>query len=738
MAIDPPGIKRSPELREQLEAAYDARGSDYVPRTGLLDEHGRARYVNRLILEASPYLIQHAHNPVDWRPWGPEALAEAAKHDLPIFLSVGYATCHWCHVMEEESFDNEAVAQILNSHFIPIKLDREQHPALDQLYITATQLQQGTAGWPNSVFLLPDGRPFHTGTYFPRSDFMQLLQAVAQAWRRGKRSDLEGVADRLSEAIRGMVPAEQAGVPPPGAEQFSAALDQLSEMHNDFEGGFSNSQQFPQESFLLFLLDHWRRSGDKEALTIAGRTLEAIAAGGIHDHVGGGFHRYTVDPDWRTPHFEKMLYNQAQLARAFTEGWEATSVPAWRRAAERVFAYVLRDMTDAEGAFYTAEDADSRNTAGELEEGAFYVWPPKAVQDVLGSEAAYAVDALGVEQKSTLEAGPVAHLDPSEPPDFEVLDPLLDRLRTARDERARPLRDEKVIAGWNGLMIRALAEGAVAFEEPAYAEAAARAADAIWSRNWTGENMLRLWARGQALEPGVLSDYAWVGLGLLALHDATGEEHWRDRAATVARTADELFADGRGRLKMLAIDGPLGPIYDSADGATPSGESAMLELFARLSLRLPDPGFRAAAERLRAALSGQLAEAPLLRPDSLVASRIIEEGESTHRRILAGGAVRAQLAPGGTRLVLDIARGWHVTAHEPGQEELSVAALDGAEVEWPAGIELAVSFTDQPLRVYEGRLDLALEPKEKTITLHLQTCSDSLCLQPESATFRLQ
>jgi uncharacterized protein YyaL (SSP411 family) len=649
--------------------------------------------------------------------------------------------------MEEESFDNEAVAQILNAHFIPIKVDREQRPDLDQIYITATQLQQGHAGWPNSLFLMPDGRPFHTGTYFPRPQFIQILQAVAQAWRGGKRDQIEGVAGQLSDAIRRFAPSEAVITPPPGTAQFATAVNRLSGMHNDLEGGFSNSQQFPQEGFLLFLLDHWRRSGDALALKMTTRTLDAISAGGIHDHAGGGFHRYTVDPNWRTPHFEKMLYNQGQLARTFIEGWEATGNPAYRRAARRALDYVQRDMTDADGAFYSAEDADSLDAAGELEEGAFYVWPPAEARAALDAEAAYAVEALGLTEPQTLEAGPVAHLDPTGVEDFATLDPLLERLRIARNARARPLRDDKIIAGWNGLMIRALAEGAVALNAPEYATIAARAAKALWSRLWTGKRLMRLWAggtttKGRALEDGALEDYAWLGLGLLALHDATGDDLWRDRSAQLASTAAELFGDTNGRLRMAVDDGPLGPVYDSADGATPAGESAMLELLARLTRRLPDPVFPALAERLRGALSGQLAQAPLLRPDALVASRIMEEGESTLRRPLARGAVRAHLAThpngGGSHLILDIAPGWHLNAHQPGPDWLIGASLDGAEADWPEGREVVLGFSDQPVRVYEGRLVLNLDPVDDLVTLRLQACTDSICLEPVDTTFRLR
>ena len=459
----PPGVQRDPGLHAELEAAYAAKGPGHVPRTHLMDG-GRARHVNRLILEPSPYLLQHAHNPVDWRPWSHETLAEARARDLPIFLSVGYATCHWCHVMEEESFDNEAIAAVLNAGFLPVKIDREEMPDLDHLYVTATQIQQGHGGWPNSVFLLPDGRPFHTGTYFPPDVFGEMLELISAAWADPRqRAQMEMLAGELSEAVRQVtqMPATQSA--PLDDALHARAAASLLDMHNALEGGFSQDQQFPQEGYLLFLMDHWRRTGDEASLGVATETLYAIAAGGIHDHAGGGFHRYTVDPNWRTPHFEKMLYNQGLLARAFIEAWEITGEPVFRRAAERTFAYVARDMTDPEGAFHAAEDADSPDATGAREEGAFYVFTPDEIAAAAGPEA---VAALGLDAEPTLEAGGVIHLPLDGVPDFARLDPLLDAARKARETRPRPLRDDKIIAGWNGLMIRALAEGAVAFERP--------------------------------------------------------------------------------------------------------------------------------------------------------------------------------------------------------------------------------------------------------------------------------
>ena len=737
----PPNVDRDPELHERLEAAYAAQEPGYAPRTHLKDGE-QARYVNRLIEEVSPYLIQHAHNPVDWWPWGEAALAEARARDMPIFLSVGYATCHWCHVMEEESFDNEKIAAILNAGFIPVKIDREEMPEIDHLYITATQIQNGQAGWPNSVFLLPDGQPFHTGTYLPPDMFTETLELVSAAWTDPEqRGQMEGLAGELSDAVRRVTQLKSMQSAPLDARVHDRAAMRLLDMHNALEGGFSYDQQFPQEGFVLYLLDHWRRSGDEASLGVATETLFAIAAGGIHDHAGGGFHRYAVDPNWRTPHFEKMLYNQGLLARAFVEAWEITGEPVFRRAAERTFAYVARDMTDPDGAFYAAEDADSLGTDGEVEEGAFYVFTPEQIAEAAGDDA---VAALGLAEPPTLEAGGVIHFPLGEAPDFAVIDPLLEAARRARETRPRPLRDEKIIAGWNGLMIRALAEGSAAFGAPGYLDQATRAAEALWTRLWNGDRLARLWVGGTAREEGALVDYAWTGLGFLALADATGDPVWHARAETLSDAMWRKFGDGQGRLKMASADGPLGPIYDSSDGATPSGESSALELYARLSRRTATSVSAEGAnplrhwtraEELRNALSAPMAEDPLLRTEALIASRILDEGSSTARRAAAKGTVRLHLSDG--ELVIDIAPGWHLNAHRPGPDWLIGIAAQGAEMSWPEGREVSLGFAQEPIRVYEGQLSVPVRATGQAITLTLQACSDSICLEPEMLTFRL-
>ncbi|RED12318.1 thioredoxin domain-containing protein [Pontivivens insulae] len=707
MTRTPPGAELTPEVHARLNAALAAKGPGYVPRTHLM-EGDQPRYVNRLIAEASPYLIQHAHNPVDWWPYGPEALAEAARRNLPIFLSAGYATCHWCHVMEEESFDNEEVAALLNTKFVPVKLDREQRPDVDQVYILATMLQHRHAGWPNSIWMLPDGRPFHTGTYFRTPHFLQVLGAIAQGWQGGQRDQFESVGTQLSAAIQRM----QTQVVDPAALDGAApaALAHLGSLYNAEDGGFSNGTQFPQEGHLLFLLDHWRRTGDAVARDMALGSLRGMIAGGLHDHVGGGFHRYTVDVNWRTPHFEKMLYNQALMTRALIEGWQASGDPAMARAVERCIDYVLRDMTAEDGAFYSAEDADSLDSSGKLEEGAFYVFAPDEVEDP------WVAQTLGLHEVPTLEAGPVPHLRPGTEIDFERLDPALAALRLQRDARPRPLRDDKVIGGWNGLMIRAMADAGTAFERADWTAAADRAFDAVMARLGPIDTLARLDLDGTRREAANLSDYAWLALAAHALNRM-------DTAEALLDAALERFATPGGRL-ALTLDGPLGAVFETEDGATPAGESAALEILALMNAARPDAIRDARANTLLQALSGRVAEMPVARLEALRAARILQAGQTGWHRV--EGPVTITLRPG--VLTLTIAEGWHIAAE--GAEDLYPAHVEGVHADWPE----PDIWEGRP--AYFGTVAVPLSGRG-TMTLTYQPCSEEACLLPRKLEFRL-
>jgi hypothetical protein len=501
---------------------------------------------NRLGREKSPYLLQHAHNPVDWYPWGEEAFERARREDRPIFLSIGYSTCHWCHVMERESFEDPEVAELLNRQFVPVKVDREERPDVDRLYMTAMQALGQGGGWPLNVFLTPGLRPFWGGTYFPprsaygRAGLTDILPRVAEAWRE-QREQIDGTGGQVMALLGRLARAE--GEPRTAGALGDACAEFLERQHDEACGGFGGAPKFPSPANLHFLLRRWAR-GARNAETarrMALAQLEAMRVNGVHDHLGGGFHRYATDREWRIPHFEKMLYDQALLAEAYVDAFRATGEAPWAETARGVFEYVARELASPEGAFLSAEDADS-----EGEEGRFYVWTPAALREVLGEEdAALFARAHGVTEQGNFEHGAtVLHLTQPAPEHRERLAPARARLLAARGRRVRPHLDDKVITAWNGLMIAALANGARAFREPALAERAARAAGFVWDHLRAKHGvLLRRWRDGEAACDGQLDDHAHYAHGCLELFLATHDPLWLERAAMVTETMLARFWD---------------------------------------------------------------------------------------------------------------------------------------------------------------------------------------------------
>jgi len=720
------------------------------PRTRYIDGAGVPTYRNRLILERSPYLRQHAHNPVNWFPWGDDALAEAQRRDVPVFLSVGYATCHWCHVMEEESFDNAEVAEILNRHYVAIKVDRETLPHIDAQYMLATQILDQRGGWPNNVFLMPDGEPIVAMGYATPDIFAQALLGMAADWRDPQgRTAMSEQANSVAELVR-LISLRRTAAAEVDDTVFSQAAAEMLGNYDDFEGGFSGAPKFPNETTMLFLLDRYERTGDRAALEAVTHSLHQMIAGGIHDHVGGGFHRYSTDAQWLTPHFEKMLYNQALMGQALVQAWQVTGDAAFERAARRTFDYVLRDMTAPGGGFFAAQDADSRvSPGGEMEEGAFYTWNPDQRAAALGGDAITIESILGLDRAPTMPTGSIAHLDPANSTDFARLDPLLERMRLAREGRPHPLTDTKVIAGWNGLMIRTLAEAGVAFNEPRYLSAAARAHDFVTTRMLGASgNLARAYADGP-LEEGSLRDYAWLGLGALALYDATGEGRYLSDATRLADQIGARFSDGSGAaLRMSQNPGPLGGSYDVIEGATPTGNASALALYARLSKRIADDGravdFRDKADTLLGALAVSLREAPGAQMSAIDAAAMHMNGETGPVRPLGNGVATAHLTAQGDRLrvALDFGPGWHANSDRPLNEDLIPTRLTGngvSDVRYPAARTVTLGFQNEPLSVIDGEtaIEARRVPGAGSADLTIQICNDSLCLPPERVTFRL-
>jgi len=556
---------------------------------------GEARRPNRLIHEKSPYLLQHADNPVDWRPWGEEAFAEARRSDRPVFLSIGYATCHWCHVMAHESFQDPEVARLLNETFVPVKVDREERPDVDAACMTVCQIMTGGGGWPLTVILTPEKKPFFAGTYFPRDSrggrigMVELIGRLAAAWRK-RRGEVMLEADRMA-LLAGKVSAAAPG----GrleASVIDAACRNLARDFDETHGGFGGAPKFPMPTTLLFLLRAWRRTGWSRALEMAETTLLAMRAGGIFDHVGFGFHRYATDAAWIVPHFEKMLYDQALLAMAYVEAFQATGKAGYRSTAEEIFRYVLDRLTVEGGAFASAEDADS-----EGGEGAYYVWTQGELREALGEEAAlvgrvfnvpaggnFVDPATGERGRGnilhrTRPAAEVAReLGIEEQALAERLEAARLRLLDARQRRAAPPRDDKVLADWNGLMIAALAMGARVFGIPAHAEAARRAAAFVLTvMRPGGGRLMHRYRDGEAAIPAFARDHAFLVWGLLELHEATRDAAW---LAEAVRLNDELigrFADaaGGGFFETAAdAETVLARRKEGVDGAVPSANSA--------------------------------------------------------------------------------------------------------------------------------------------------------------------
>jgi uncharacterized protein len=538
--------------------------------------------MNRLKDSTSPYLLQHADNPVDWWPWTEEAFAEAARRDVPVLLSVGYAACHWCHVMAHESFEDPATAALLNEHMVAIKVDREERPDVDSVYMTATQAMTGQGGWPMTVFMTPGKEPFLAGTYFPRDRFQQLILNVAQAWR-SQRDGVAGQARHVAAALAENAAAVTRALRGPGGdgqtgarfgEVTAASVSALERDYDAADGGFGRAPKFPPSMVLEFLLRHHYRTQDPAALRMAVGTCEAMARGGMYDQLGGGFARYSTDNAWVVPHFEKMLYDNALLARVYLNLCRAAGSELGRRVALETCTWMVHEMRTADGGLAASLDADS-----EGEEGKYYVWRPAGLTAVLGPEdGEFAARAFGVTEAGTFERGASVLQRRAEPADAGRFARVRRALLAAREERVRPGQDDKVVAAWNGLAISALAECALALGQPHLLETAHVAATLLAEVHMKGSKLMRTSRGGHAGDTeGVLEDYACVAEGFLVLSGVTGEGRWLTLAGRLLESALDAFGDGAGGFYDTAADGePL--IFrpaDAADNATPSGTFAM-------------------------------------------------------------------------------------------------------------------------------------------------------------------
>jgi hypothetical protein len=627
---------------------------------------------NRLAHESSPYLLQHQNNPVDWYPWGEEAIATARRDEKPIFLSIGYSACHWCHVMEHESFENETIAAQVNANFVPIKVDREERPDLDQIYMNAVQMLTGHGGWPMSVFLTPDLKPFYGGTYWPPQatrgmpGFDQILTAVTEAWKLRRDKALEG-ADQLTAEIRrvGLATGGSTGGDL-STELLDAAAKQLQRAHDTTYGGFGDAPKFPHPMAIQLLLREWRRTGDEHARDVATHTLDRMAAGGIYDHLGGGFARYSVDARWLVPHFEKMLYDNGLLAGAYVDAYLATGDEAYARVVRETLDYTLRDMADPTGGICSTEDADS-----EGEEGLFYTWTPDEIEQVLGADAARTFCRVyGVSDEGNFEGRSILHLSKTIAQCAGMLERDADELAielaqsktklfAVRETRVRPGRDDKVLVAWNGLMIDALARAGGAIDEPRYVDAATKAAQFILDElRDDGGRLLHTWRHGTAKLAAYLDDYTCLANALVSVYEATFDEQWLAAATELLDVVLDKFADADGggffytasdHEQLIARNKEL------TDASTPSGNGMAATALLRLGKLLGRADYLDAAEATLQAGADLMRRAPMATGQLLLAldgrlgagRELLLVGDLASEPMKqAAGAIRRRYLPG--------------------------------------------------------------------------------------------
>ena len=694
---------------------------------------------NRLGRETSPYLLQHAFNPVDWFPWGDEALSLARQLNKPIFLSIGYSACHWCHVMEHESFENADIAKLMNEHFVCIKVDREERPDLDQIYMTAVQIMTGRGGWPMSVFLTPDLRPFFGGTYWPpfarmnMPGFRDVLAGVHDAWKN-RRDDVLRSADELTSEL---VQSASRSLPKSGMtlETLRHAMTQLLRIADRQHGGFGGAPKFPHPMDLRLLLRCWKRFGDAEALDVVRLTLDKMAAGGIYDHLGGGFHRYSTDGHWLAPHFEKMLYDNALLTAAYLEAFQATGNTDYARVVRETLNYVLSEMTQPQGGFYSTQDADS-----EGEEGKFFVWSEEEVLSILGSEDgrlfcdAYDVTPHGNWEEKNILNRPKSHEQAANVLQVpaEELEIVLARCRTkllhARSLRIAPGRDDKVLVSWNGLMIAAMSQAASILGEPRYAAAARAAADFILANMFDSEGrLLHSFKDGRARFNGYLDDYACLIDGLIDLYQATFEAKYIEAAIELAQHMSSRFEDPQGGgFFYTSIDHEtlVTRVKDTQDNATPSGGGMAAYALARLGTITGQADLLGRAYATLEAMSGQLVKYPMASAQALLALDFVL-GPS-HEFVIAQ-ADDVSHATGSTTRSSDVLNANHKS---PAIADSDAAVRELFRRFWPNKVVILrqahVADTQLPI----GLRELMLGKSAKSGTLTVFVCERGSCRSP--------
>ncbi len=753
-------------LQNQLISALKSKGPDYKARTRHI-KNGNPVYTNRLILEDSPYLLQHAHNPVNWYPWGEEAFATAKRENKPIFLSIGYATCHWCHVMEEESFESIQVAKILNQHFIAIKVDREQYPDIDATYMTAVTMLTGHGGWPMSSFITYEGKPFFGGTYYPQPTFVNLLMQVKSAWDK-QHQTLLVQANKLAAAVQ-QETSRRGAVSTLEQSAVQAAIQQIMSRFDKQNGGFSLVPKFPNEPLLLLLLQVAERHNNPQIIEAVDKTLSTMAQGGIYDQVGGGFHRYSTDAQWLVPHFEKMLYNQAYLVRVYAQAYRLTHNPLYARVVKQTLDYVLREMSNDKGVFYSATDADS-----EGEEGTYFVWSIEEINKLFHfTDADFIKQLYGVKQVGNFAGKNIfflteslqqtaQHNNESLTTLLTRLDPLLETLRKYRHKRIPPLTDNKIIVAWNSMLITALIEAGDILNEPRYISAAKTATASLWESQRTKDgDMWRINLNNKASIPAKQDDYAHFSEALLTLYDVTNNESYLQMAQQLTDEMVKHFLDSKsGTLNMGTNKLLFTQPKESYDGALPSGNSVAVRIFNRLYNRTAQEKYSDYATKILQAFSSDITQQPAAYSYMLAQLDELKNGELGAHQYAARSAIKVDgkiEMSGVNRYKLNIhfkvKPDWHINANKPLQKQLIATTINVVDsqnwqlnnIQYPAAKLIKTAFDKESLALYQGQFVITADITSKTrlntkpvnININLQACNQNSCLAPEFLTLYL-
>ena len=732
---------------DDLKQVYFEKGDNYKARTKHIDKNNHAKYTNHLILESSPYLLQHAHNPVNWYSFSDEAFEKAKQENKPIFISIGYATCHWCHVMEEESFDDIDVAQVLNKYFVSIKVDREIRPDVDASYMQVSQLLNGDGGWPLNAVLMPDGRAFFAGVYFTKEELIKILLNIQRLWKNEneKLIDQAGKIDKILNSTSSPNETLESDI-------MSKSLQAIMSNFDDLEGGFSNAPKFPQESLLLLLINEQKRHPSADKLNAINLTLEAMASGGLYDVVGGGFHRYSIDNSWVVPHFEKMLYNQAQLSRVYAQAYQITRKPLYKRVAMQTLDYVLKEMQSTNNGFFSATDADSAD-----EEGRFFTWSIKELENTLNPQELELFKSwFDISHSTNFEDRYIVHfsdINGINESEYSQIDRIINKLYSAREKRQWPFTDEKILLSWNALLLKSLLEAGNIFNEIKYINSGLELANYLHNNFYKDKKLNRYAINNQTVGKALFEDYAYLTDAYITVFDTTNDEVWINRAVELVDIMNQQFWDKDNFGFYTSVNNKYINTNNKVahDGAITPANALMYQIFSKLNNRLEDAKYTDQMSKLLEAFANRINQDPYNYSTFILGIANNTYGELSNPQYVYSGRVRINTIKDlDDKIIVEINTKplWHINSNKPLQDSLVATNITSNNPNWnienikyPLGKLVKLGFSNEKISVYEGTTLISFELINKadeyttpTLELKLQACGDKVCLPPNTVT----